>query len=212
MQESNQYNIKVSFVKSAEKVAQCPEPNLPEYAFIGRSNVGKSSLINYLSSRKALAKISGKPGKTKTVNHFIVDNNWYLVDLPGYGYALASKTDRKKYDQIIRSYLQRRSNLICTYILIDPNVPPQANDIEFINWMGLSGLPFKLVFTKVDKSKPQKLESNIQAFKDVLGNDWDELPPMIYTSAEKKSGKEDLLNDIFEMNKEFATFFSKQSK
>lgn len=195
--------MQASFVKSSNVPFQCPEPAIPEYAFIGRSNVGKSSLINYLMERKELAMTSGKPGKTKLINHFVVDNSWYLVDLPGYGYATASKKDREKYDKMIRSYLEKRENLINTFILIDSRIPPQKIDLEFINWLGISGLPFHLVFTKADKSKKTNFKENIQSFLDVMGNDWDELPNYSVTSAQAKEGREDFLDIIFNFNKQF---------
>ncbi|MGB0432585.1 MAG: ribosome biogenesis GTP-binding protein YihA/YsxC [Bacteroidia bacterium] len=201
-----------NFVKSSSKPQECPAANLPEYAFIGRSNVGKSSLINYLMQRKELAMTSGKPGKTKLINHFLVSDNWYLVDLPGYGYAQTSKTDRKKYDQLIRNYLQKRENLICTFVLIDARIPPQSIDLEFINWLGMSSIPFELVFTKADKSKKTNVKENIQSFLDVMGNDWDELPPHSVTSAQVKEGRDLLLQRIFAYNQEFTNIVAERFK
>ena len=191
-------------------VSQCPSAHLPEYAFIGRSNVGKSSLINYITDRKELAMISSKPGKTKTINHFLINTDWYLVDLPGYGYAQASKTERKKYEQMIRTYLSTRENLICTYVLIDARIPPQKIDLEFIDWLGLSEIPFELVFTKADKSKKTNFMENIQSFCDVMHNSWEELPQQYITSSQKKEGKENLLQAISAYNEVASEGIKKQ--
>ncbi|MBI1183930.1 YihA family ribosome biogenesis GTP-binding protein [bacterium] len=211
MENSNErITLHAQFVKSSEIPSQCPPPALPEYAFIGRSNVGKSSLINYLTERKDLAMTSGKPGKTKTINHFSIDNSWYIVDLPGYGYAQASKTDRRKYDQMIRNYLTRRENLVCTFVLVDARIPPQKIDLEFINWLGLSSVPFEVVFTKADRSKKTDVNENIQSFLDMLGNDWDELPNSWVTSAQKKEGREAFLNRIFQFNNEFGALIAQR--
>ncbi len=200
------------FFKSSGKPQECPLANLPEYAFIGRSNVGKSSLINYLMQRKELAMTSGKPGKTKLINHFLVEKSWYLVDLPGYGYAQTSKSERRKYDQLIRNYLQKRENLVCTFVLIDARIPPQKIDLDFINWLGISGIAFELVFTKADKSKKTNVQDNIQAFMDVMGNEWDELPPYNVTSAQAKEGRDDLLQRIFDFNDQFSTVIAERFK
>ncbi|MFY0671804.1 MAG: YihA family ribosome biogenesis GTP-binding protein [Bacteroidia bacterium] len=200
------------FLKSSSRPSECPPSNLPEYAFIGRSNVGKSSLINFLMQRKELAMTSGKPGKTKLINHFLVNKKWYLVDLPGYGYAQTSKKDRQKYDQMIRTYLMRRENLVNSFILIDARIPPQKIDLEFINWMGVSSIPFELVFTKADKSKKTNVSDNIQAFLDMLGNDWDELPPHHITSAQAKEGRDDFLKRIFELNEQFSGIIADRYK
>lgn len=194
-------------IKSAEyigsfvNVNQCPEPNLPEYAFIGRSNVGKSSLINFLTGRKALARVSHTPGKTQTINHFLINKEWYLVDLPGYGYAKVSKTNRKKWEQFIRHYLLKRQNLQCVFLLIDSRIPAQKIDLEFANWMGSAYIPFVIVFTKTDdrKFKPK----NIAAYKKVLLQTWNELPPMFQTSSRLQIGKEELLNFIEDVNNRF---------
>ena len=204
--------LQAEFLKSSEAVNQCPPANLPEYAFIGRSNVGKSSLINYLTQRKELAMTSGKPGKTKLVNHFLINKSWYLVDLPGYGYAQTSKTDRKKYDQIIRNYLMRRENLVCTFVLVDARIPPQKIDLEFMNWLGLSQLPFEIVFTKADRSKKTNIEENIQAFQDVMHNDWEELPAMWITTAQKREGREDLIGRILDYNEELGMAITERYK
>lgn len=203
---------RAEFVTSSENPSQCPKPNIPEYAFIGRSNVGKSSLINYLTQRKDLAKTSGKPGKTRTINHFLIDENWYLVDLPGYGYAKTSKVERKKYDQMIRNYLLKRENLICIYLLIDARIPPQNIDLEFIAWLGMSSLPFEIIFTKADNSKKTDVEGNIQSFKDMLGNDWDELPNSMVTTATKGKGREEVLTRIEELNNELSETVAERYK
>lgn len=210
--EAKAYRLEADFLKSSENVSQCPPASLPEYAFIGRSNVGKSSLINYLTERKELAMTSGKPGKTKLVNHFLINKSWFLVDLPGYGYAKTSKTDRKKYDKLIRNYLMTRENLVCTFVLIDARIPPQEIDLEFIRWLGISSLAFEIIFTKADKSKKTNLGDNIQAFQDMLHNDWDELPEMVVTSAQKKEGREDVIDRIMQFNEEVGTVISERFK
>lgn len=201
-----------TFVTSSEKPSQCPESRIPEYAFIGRSNVGKSSLINFLTERKDLAKTSGKPGKTRTINHFMIDDKWYLVDLPGYGYAKTSKTERRKYDQMIRNYLLKRENLVCTFVLVDARIPPQQIDLEFITWLGISGLAFEIIFTKADRSKKTDVAGNIQAFKDMLGNDWDELPNTMVTTATKGKGREEVLARIDELNNELSEIIAERYK
>ncbi len=179
---------------------KCPKGTLPEYAFIGRSNVGKSSLINMICGNKGLAKTSASPGKTKLINHFLINNEWYLVDLPGYGYAKSSKSDRKAFASIITSYLTKRETLISTFILIDSRLEPQAIDLDFINWMGSKHLPFSLVFTKTDKLKPNELVKNVAGFKKAILQTWEELPTIMLSSAVKKSGKEDILNYIKQTN------------
>ncbi len=189
------------FVGCFVSVSKCPEPKLPEYAFIGRSNVGKSSLINMLTERNKLAKVSNTPGKTQTINHFIINDNWYLVDLPGYGYAKISKVQRKKWEQFIRSYLQKRSNLQCVCLLIDARIPPQKIDLEFANWLGEMMIPFVLMFTKTDdrKFKPE----NIEVFKEQFLETWEEMPQHFLTSAKKKTGREEVLSFIEEVNEKF---------
>lgn len=201
-------NIKsFTFLKSSEKVSQCPTTPLPEYAFIGRSNVGKSSLINCLANKKNLAKVSGKPGKTQLINHFEViaevdkEEKWYLVDLPGYGYAAVSKTKRVKWAGFIEEYFLTRENLTNIFVLVDSRLEPQKIDLEFIHWLGENGLPFSIVFTKTDKNKTQKLKTNIENYRKRLQEDWEELPVMFYTSATEGSGKEELLAYIAEVNK-----------
>ena len=189
------------FIGSFTSFTQCPPPNKPEYAFIGRSNVGKSSLINMLTNHKGLAKVSNTPGKTQTINHFLVDNNWYLVDLPGYGYARISKTQRKKWEMFIKKYLHKRENLQCVFLLIDSRIPPQAIDLEFANWMGEWHVPFIIIFTKIDdkKYKPK----NIEVFKRTMLESWNDLPQMFKTSSKKKVGKAELLRFIGGINEQF---------
>lgn len=166
---------------------------MPEYAFVGRSNVGKSSLINALTGTKGLAKTSSKPGKTVTINHFLINNNWYLVDLPGYGYAKRSQTERIKWRKLMHQYIQKRENLRYVFILIDSRLPAQQNDLEIINWMGANSIPFVILFTKADKISENQLRANIAAYKEVLLHSWEELPLMMTTSAEKKRGLEEVM-------------------
>ena len=191
------------FVTSSAKWQQCPEPEKPEYAMIGRSNVGKSSLINMLTGRKKLAKISSTPGKTITINHFVINGEWYLVDLPGYGYAKRSKSERLKWEKMIRGYLLNRENMISVFVLVDSRHEPQKNDLEFFEWLGISKIPFVITFTKADKLSKNKLEQNISAYKKTLLKNWEELPTMIVTSSETGQGKDDILNYIEENNELF---------
>jgi GTP-binding protein len=188
------------FIMSNTDVRLCPKPDKPEYAFIGRSNVGKSSLINMITGRRKLAKISGTPGKTITINHFVINASWYLVDLPGYGFAKRSKSEREKWEKMIRNYLLRRENLVCVFVLIDIRHEPQKNDMEFMEWLALSEIPFTLVFTKADKLKPMQLTNNEEAYRHKLLEQWEELPPMVVTSAEKGDGREALLDYIDSLN------------
>ena len=190
-----------SFVISSPDVGSCPEQSFPEYAFIGRSNVGKSSLINMLVGKKGLAKISGTPGKTRLINHFIVNDEWYLVDLPGYGYAKISQSERAKWKKMINAYLLKRENLVCTFILIDSRHEPQKNDLEFMAWMGQKQLPFVIVFTKSDKLSRIKLEDSMEAYTTKLSLTWEELPLSFITSAVTALGKDELLAYISENNK-----------
>ena len=185
-----------SFLVSNSDYKQCPADNKPEFAFIGRSNVGKSSLINMLVNRKALAKISGKPGKTQLINHFTINEQWYLVDLPGYGWAKVSKTSRKEFARIITGYLRNRQNLVNTFVLIDVRLEPQAIDLEFINWMGKNGLPFMLIFTKCDKLSKQKVQQSVSRFSKALLATWEELPPMLTSSAINGQGRDEILSYI----------------
>lgn len=188
------------FVKSAEKWQNCPEPTIPEYAFIGRSNVGKSSLINAMMGRKDLAKTSQTPGKTQLINHFLVNGNWYLTDLPGYGYAKVSKSTRKDFGKLITNYILNRRNLVNLFVLVDSRHNPQKIDLEFMEWCGESGVPFSIVFTKADKMKPGALAENIENYKLELLKTWEELPAMYVTSAEKREGGEEILNFIEKTN------------
>lgn len=188
------------FVKSSTHLSQLPEPDFPEHAFVGRSNVGKSSLINCLLERKNLAHTSATPGKTQVINHYLVNENWYLVDLPGYGYARASKKQRDQFSVMINDYLKGRDSLMNTYILVDSRLTPQDLDLEFMESMGLNGLPFTIVYTKTDKLNRYQLESNLQTYRDTLLETWESMPPMVLTSATKKRGREELLDHIEEIN------------
>ncbi len=192
-----------NYVTSNTDYRQCPPPNLPEYAFIGRSNVGKSSLINMLTQRKGLAKTSQTPGKTQLINHFMVDDAWYLVDLPGYGYAKISKSERVKWEHMIYEYLRYRPNLVCTFVLVDSRHAPQRVDMEFIEQLGEEGIPFHLVFTKADKVKNHELPAQITSYQEKLLETWEELPVSFVTSAEKGEGRDPLLETIQTYNEAF---------
>lgn len=192
---------KSEFVISAPTVSKCPKDDKPEYAFIGRSNVGKSSLINMLCNHKGLAKTSATPGKTLLINHFIINNEWYLVDLPGYGFAKRSKTVQQKLEQMIASYILQRKQLINVFVLIDIRHEQQKIDREFIDWLGESNVPFTIVFTKADKLGPGKAKQNAQKWLEQLKDRWETLPPHYITSSEKKLGREELLAYIDEINK-----------
>lgn len=192
-----------SFIISNTDYRKCPPPVLPEFAFIGRSNVGKSSLINMLCKRKGLARISVQPGKTQTINHFLINKEWYLVDLPGYGYAKISKTSREKWRKMIADYVTKRENLVYTFILIDLRIPPQQNDLEVINNFGEMQLPFALVFTKSDKLKPIEAADNLENYKIKLLEMWEELPPVFVTSSTKGLGRDEILKFIEENNRLF---------
>lgn len=189
------------FIISSTDVAKCPKTVLPEYAFIGRSNVGKSSLINMITGNGSLAKVSGKPGKTRLINHFLINKEWYLVDLPGYGYAHASKTDRDKWEKFIRKYLSSRKNLYCIFLLIDSRVEPQKNDLSFMEWLGEYQIPFVLVFTKTDKLNKAEFESFRSSYSEKLLESWEELPTMFVTSSSTGLGKEEILDFIEHVNK-----------
>jgi len=186
-----------TFLISNTDYKKCPQDDVPDFAFIGRSNVGKSSLINMLCNHKNLAKTSSKPGKTQLINHFSInDKQWYLVDLPGYGYARTSKTNREQWEGMIVNYLCERENLYCIFVLIDSRLEPQKIDLEFIDWLGEQGLPFVLAFTKTDKISPVQVDKNIAAFKRELSKSWDEIPPIFKTSANEKKGKDEILEFI----------------
>lgn len=185
-----------AFVSSYADVHKCPPPDKPEFAFIGRSNVGKSSLINMLTNRKALAKVSVKPGKTQTINHFIINQQWYLVDLPGYGYASVSKDKRFSFGKMIEEYVLSRKNLYCLFILIDARLEPQANDLSFIEWAGSKEVPICLIFTKSDKLTLNKANQSRQKFENTLREVWEELPPILMSSAVDKKGKKEILDFI----------------
>lgn len=188
------------FLKSSSKWQECPEPTLPEYAFIGRSNVGKSSLINGMLNHKDLAKTSQTPGKTQLINHFLINDNWYLTDLPGYGYARVSKSMRKDFEKLITNYILNRKNLVNLFVLVDSRHTPQKIDLEFIGWCGENGVPFSIVFTKADKLKPNTAIDNVENYKKELLQTWEELPEIFLTSAEKRTGTDDILKLITTTN------------
>ena len=189
------------FVISAPMVSMCPKDTKPEYAFIGRSNVGKSSLINMLCRHKGLAKTSATPGKTLLINHFIINKDWYLVDLPGYGFAKRSKKEVAKLDQMIRGYILGREQLVNTFVLVDVRLEPQAIDLEFMNWLGMSGVPFSILFTKADKLSATKVRLNVDAYQKKMLEAWEEMPLFFITSAEKGTGREEVLDYIEKINK-----------
>lgn len=184
------------FVISNSKVEDCPNSKLPEYSFIGRSNVGKSSLINMLTGRKSLAKVSGKPGKTRLINHFLINDKWHLVDLPGYGYAKVSKREKKVFQKFITDYFKKRKQLVNAFVLIDSRHEPQKIDLEFMQWLGMNAIPFSIIFTKADKLKPMALEKNILHYKSVLMQTWEVLMPTFVSSSKDNTGKDDILNYI----------------
>ncbi|MDR2118933.1 MAG: ribosome biogenesis GTP-binding protein YihA/YsxC [Tannerellaceae bacterium] len=188
------------FTVSNTDVRKCPESNLPEYAFIGRSNVGKSSLINMLTRKKGLAMTSQKPGKTQLINHFLINGSWFLVDLPGYGYAQRGKEGRELMQRIIEDYILEREQLSCLFVLLDCRHAPQKIDLEFMEWLGENGIPFALIFTKTDKLGRGRLQENIKAYRDKLLESWEELPPVFLSSSEKKEGREEILGYIKDIN------------
>ncbi len=188
------------FVMSNSDVAKCPKNRMPEYAFIGRSNVGKSSLINMLTNKKSLAKTSGKPGKTQLINHFLINKNWYLVDLPGYGYAKVSKSSKKTFQKFITQYFSLREQLISAFVLVDIRHDPQPIDLEFMQWLGENGIPFSIVFTKADKLKPKAIENHIESYKSILLETWEDMPNYFVTSSSKDIGKEEVLGYIESLN------------
>lgn len=195
------------FVVSNSDVRQCPKEPLPEYAFIGRSNVGKSSLINTLTQRKHLAKTSGRPGKTQLINHFKINNNWFLVDLPGYGYARVSKKEKKTFQKYITNYFKERKQLVSAFVLVDSRHEPQPIDVDFMRWLGTEGIPFSIVFTKADKLKPLALERNVEAYlQELLEGDWEEAPNYFVTSSSDERGREELLEYIDNINAELGKY------
>lgn len=195
--------LSAQFSKSSSKADQCPKDDRPEYAFIGRSNVGKSSLINMLCKRKSLAKTSSTPGKTQLINHFNIDDKWYLVDLPGFGYAKVSKTLRATFGALITDYISSRKNLVCLFVLVDSRIPMQKIDLLFMNSMVDNGVPISIVFTKTDKLNKEQYATNMKKYKEELLQYWEELPPVFYTSAKSSEGSEELLNFIDQLNNEW---------
>ena len=192
------------YVISSPVVSMCPKDDKPEYAFIGRSNFGKSSLINMLCRHKNLAKTSSTPGKTLLINHFIINKEWYLVDLPGYGFAKRSKTVQKKIEQMVSSYILQREQLVCTFVLIDIRHDPQQIDREFIDWLGESGIPFAIIFTKADKLSVPKARAAATQWMEKMTDRWEELPPFFITSAENGTGRDDVLDYIESINREIS--------
>lgn len=194
------------FIKSSAKLSGCPEDRRPEYAFIGRSNVGKSSLINMLCNRKRLAKTSSRPGKTQLINHFLINNKWHLVDLPGYGYARASKTQKKTFQKFITDYFNKRKELVSAFLLIDIRHEPQTPDLDFMRWLGENYIPFTIVFTKADKIKEREIEKKVSDYLEKLKEDWESLPKYFITSSEKRLGRDELLGYIHEINESIPKF------
>lgn len=190
------------FVISNTKVEKCPDSKLPEYAFIGRSNVGKSSLINMLTNHKKLAMVSGKPGKTRLINHFLINKSWHLVDLPGYGYARVSKTEKKVFQKFITNYFIKRKQLVSAFVLVDIRHEAQKIDLEFMQWLGEQAIPFSIIFTKADKLKPNAIERNVNAYKTTLLETWEALPPYFITSSASKQGQEEVLAYIHQINQQ----------
>lgn len=195
---------KAEFISSSPNVTMCPKDPIPEYAFIGRSNVGKSSLINMLVERKKLAKTSSTPGKTRLINHFKINETWYLADLPGYGYAKVSKKDRESFARMIDQYARLRSNLVCFFVLIDARIPPQQLDLDFMEWLGDSHLPFVIVLTKVDKINQREKSKNLKLLKDELSRSWEELPLIFESSAVKGTGRDEIMGFIEHTNAKLA--------
>lgn len=190
------------FVMSNSNVEKCPKSILPEYAFIGRSNVGKSSLINMLTNRKSLAKTSGKPGKTQLINHFIINKNWHLVDLPGYGYAKVSKSAKRTFQKFITEYFSKRKQLVCGFVLVDIRHEPQKIDMEFMEWLGENLIPFSIIFTKADKLKPKDIDDHIKTYENIMLETWEEMPQHFITSSSSGLGKDELLSYIDRLNAE----------
>lgn len=196
------------FVMSNSEVAKCPKDTLPEYAFIGRSNVGKSSLINMLTNHKHLAKTSGRPGKTQLINHFLINKNWFLVDLPGYGYAKVSKSAKKKFQKFITDYFEKRQQLVSAFVLVDIRHEPQKIDLEFMEWMGEHGIPFSIIFTKADKLKPKAIERHVEEYTEELLKTWEETPKHFITSSTASVGRDEVLQFIDVTNTEINTLRS----
>ncbi len=196
--------LHADYITSSVKISQCPAPDKPEYAFIGRSNVGKSSLINMLTGRRKLAKVSGSPGKTITINHFLINGSWYLVDLPGYGYAKRSKTERAKWKKLIRNFILTRTNLLTVFLLVDIRHEPQKNDLEFMEWLAVSQIPFTILFTKADKLSLSEKDTNLGKYRKTLEKDWEQLPNYIVTSTIKRNGKDKILDYIEQTNEIFS--------
>ena len=196
-------SIKATFIESNTDWKKCPKPIKPEYAFIGRSNVGKSSLINMLTERRALAKTSGTPGKTQLINHFSINDLYYFADLPGYGYAKVSKKNRKKFSEFTLKYLENRENLMCVFVLIDSRIPPQKIDLEFMEYCGIKQIPFVMCFTKLDKLKDKEIEKNITDYKNIMLENWESLPNVFETSSKKMIGKQDIIDFIEATNQLF---------
>lgn len=192
------------FLMSNSKVDKCPKDRLPEYAFIGRSNVGKSSLINMMMQHKNLAKTSGRPGKTQLINHFLINKAWYLVDLPGYGYARVSKSIKKSFQKFITDYFEQREQMVLAFVLVDCRHAPQSIDLEFMQWMGESGIPFDIIFTKADKLKPKDLETNIEKYREKMLETWEEMPKYFITSASNFMGRDEVLQRINQVNQKMA--------
>ena len=192
--------VSAEFLISNSDYKKCPELNKPEYAFIGRSNVGKSSLINLLTGRKGLAKTSGTPGKTQLINHFVINDDWYIIDLPGYGYAKVSKSERKKFKGMIYHFLESHTTLMCVFVLLDSRISPQAVDLQFMNWLGEKGIPFVMCFTKIENLKKAELEKNLETYKAEMLKTWEALPPIFTTSSRSGEGKAEILQFIEETN------------
>ena len=191
------------FIVSNSDVEKCPKDRLPEYAFIGRSNVGKSSLINMLMQRRHLAKTSGRPGKTQLINHFLINKNWFLVDLPGYGYARVSKSSKKVFQKFITEYFSKREQMILAFVLVDCRHEPQPIDLEFMEWMGENQIPFSIIFTKQDKLKPNALKRNVEIYKEKMLETWEEMPQYFVTSSTDNTGRDEVLNYIDQITTNF---------
>ncbi len=196
---------KATFVVSNSDYRKCPDTGLPEYAFIGRSNVGKSSLINMLTSSKNLAKTSEKPGKTQLINHFLINDEWYIVDLPGYGYARTSKISREKWQKMIEDYMLKREALVNVFVLVDSRIPPQKIDLDFINFLGTNGIPLNIIFTKIDKQKQREIAATVNGYKKMLSETWEALPDMFLTSSVTRYGRDAVLDHIADINQELQT-------